>query len=71
MKIKFMAISALLIKTFTAYSQTNMTDTAGITLKEVTVSVNKVAETRQTVAQQINVITAKEIENTQAQSSNG
>ena len=43
-------------------------DSSGITLKEVTISVNKVAETKKSIAQQVNIISAKEIENTQAQS---
>lgn len=62
------AIIALLYNLPSVSAQTSITDTAGISLKEVTISVNKVAETKQSIAQQINAISAKEIENTHAQS---
>lgn len=68
MKIRFIAIIALLININRASAQSSISDSTGITLKEVTISVNKVAETKQTIAQQINSLSAKEIENAQAQS---
>src|SRR5690242_7681280 len=49
-------------------SSMSTADSSGITLKEVTISVNKVAETKKSVAQQVSILSAKEIENTQAQS---
>jgi hemoglobin/transferrin/lactoferrin receptor protein len=50
------------------YAQTSMTDsTKTITLGDVVVSANKVEESKKTVAQQVQVITAREIENAQAQ----
>ena len=68
MKIRFIAIIALLLFIDRVSGQTSILDSTGITLKEITISVNKVAETKQTIAQQINAITAKEIENSHAQS---
>jgi len=49
-------------------SAPSINDSTGITLKEVTISVNKVAETKKSVAQQVNALSAKDIENIQAQS---
>ena len=43
-------------------------DTTVITIKEAVISANKTAETKKTVAQQIQVISAKEIENSQSSS---
>ncbi len=68
MKISFIAIIALLFNINCASAQSSILDSTGITLKEVTISINKVAETKQTIAQQINAISAKEIESSQAQS---
>ena len=62
-------ISALIATA--GYSQTIPTDTTvkkSINLNEVVISVNKTEETKKTVAQQVQVLTAKDIANTQAQS---
>ncbi len=68
MKINFIVIAVLLLQIQTLFAQTSIVDTAGITLKEVTISVNQVSETKKTVAQNVKVITRKEIESAQAQS---
>lgn len=54
-----------------SYSQIATTDTShhkAVTLDEVVISANKIEESRKTIAQQIQVLTAKEIENSQSQS---
>ena len=61
-------MSALLLLPCRSTAQNSITDSSGVNLKEVTISVNKVEETKRTVAQQVLVLPAKEIENTQAQS---
>ncbi|CAN5487989.1 TonB-dependent hemoglobin/transferrin/lactoferrin family receptor [soil metagenome] len=68
MKIRYVTIIAFIFHIGYSTAQTSITDSSGITLKEVTISVNKVAETKSTVAQQVNIITSKDIENAQAQS---
>jgi hemoglobin/transferrin/lactoferrin receptor protein len=61
----------LCISGLSAYSQNTEQDTLfknNITLNEVIISVNKTLETRKTIAQEIRLISAKEIQNLQAQS---
>ena len=66
------AILALLIGySQLTYSQKTATDTTAgkaVTLKEVVISVNKTEETKKTVAQQVQVLTASDIAGSQAQS---
>ena len=66
-------IACILLCTFSqfAYCQNNESDTLiknNITLNEVIISVNKTTETLKTVAQEIRHLSAKEIQNLQAQS---
>jgi hemoglobin/transferrin/lactoferrin receptor protein len=69
-KLKYsLAIFFLIISQFT-FSQNSLSDTTylkRVTLNEVVVSVNKSEETQRTVAQQVTVLTAKEIANSQSQ----
>jgi hemoglobin/transferrin/lactoferrin receptor protein len=46
---------------------TDTTKNKSVTLNEVVISVNKIEETKKTVAQQVQVLTAKDIANSQAQ----
>ena len=67
---KYTLLALLLILSHFAYSQINTTDTAQIikvTLNEVVISVNKIEESKRTVAQHVKVLTAKEITNSQSQ----
>ncbi|OFX58698.1 MAG: hypothetical protein A2046_10230 [Bacteroidetes bacterium GWA2_30_7] len=59
-------LSILLFKM--SLCQTLHTDTTIITIKEAVISANKSLETKKTVSQQIQVISVKEIENSQSQS---
>ena len=72
MKLIKPAILALLIGySQLTYSQKTATDTTAgkaVTLKEVVISVNKTEETKKTVAQQVQVLTASDIAGSQAQS---
>ena len=66
---KFAMISLLIISSTYSFSQTSSTDTAkAITLNEVFISVNKTEETKKTVAQQVQVLNANQIANSQSQS---
>ena len=61
----------LLMLSQLSYSQVNTTDTAqikSINLNEVVISVNKIVESQRTIAQHVQVITAKEIASSQSQS---
>jgi hemoglobin/transferrin/lactoferrin receptor protein len=72
MKLIDAAFSALLFTySFLSFSQTTEPDTTlkkAISLEEVVISVNKTEETKKSVAQQVQVLTAKDIANSQAQS---
>jgi hemoglobin/transferrin/lactoferrin receptor protein len=68
-KIKYTLPVLFIMMTQLTYSQVTPADTAQmkkITLNEVVISVNKTAETQRTVAQHVEVLTAKEIKNAQA-----
>jgi hemoglobin/transferrin/lactoferrin receptor protein len=68
--IRYTTLVLLLILTQLSYSQINKPDTAKIKtidLNEVVISVNKIEESKRTVAQQVQVLTAKEISNSQSQ----
>lgn len=65
---KHAIIALLIIYSGLSYAQTTATDTTkSITLKEVVISVNKTEETKKTVAQQVQVLTSKDIQSSQAQ----
>ena len=69
--MKRIILFTLLLTGFSVISsaQTTKIDTAKfITLNEVVIAVNKIEETKKTVAQQVQVLTANGIANTQAQS---
>lgn len=70
--MKFLKITILTIFIMQfqlSYAQITTTDTAKIiTLNEVVISVNKIEETKKAVAQQVQVLTANDIANSQAQS---
>ncbi|MBL0105395.1 MAG: TonB-dependent receptor [Bacteroidetes bacterium] len=69
--IKYTLITFLLLNSQLSFSQTAPADTTkgmSVSLDEVVISANKVEETKRTVSQQTQIITAKEIESTQAQS---
>ena len=69
--IKFLISVCFSLYAPMSFSQIAMTDTTqrnAVTLDEVVISANKIEESRKTVAQQIQVLTAKEIENSQSQS---
>src|SRR5689334_2252105 len=68
MKIFYLAMFALLMLPCWLAAQNSITDSSGVNLKEVTISVNKVEEAKRTVAQQVLILPSKEIENAQAQS---
>jgi hemoglobin/transferrin/lactoferrin receptor protein len=68
---KYAIIAWLLILSQLSFSQINTTDTAQlktINLNEVVISVNKIVESQRTVAQHVQVLTAKEISISQSQS---
>ncbi len=69
----YKTVSFILLYLFSQYAfcQNTAPDTllkSNITLNEVVISVNKTEETRKTVAQEIRIISVKEIQNLQAQS---
>jgi hemoglobin/transferrin/lactoferrin receptor protein len=67
---KFAILALLIALSQLTWSQINLPDTAGIktiNLNEVVVSVNKIEESKRTVAQYVEVLTAKEIANSQSQ----
>lgn len=66
--MKQIYIIAFLLLYKLTLGQTLHTDTTVITIKEAVISANKTLETKKTVSQQIQVISAKEIENAQSQS---
>ncbi len=71
MKLKILFIIALMycgMQAAIAQQKTDTTKLKTISLDEITISANKFAETKKTVAQDVNVVNKKEIEGTQAQS---
>jgi hemoglobin/transferrin/lactoferrin receptor protein len=69
--IKYTALVLLITLSQISYSQINIPDTSQmkkVTLNEVVISVNKIVESQRTVAQHVQVLTAKEIANSQSQS---
>ena len=69
--ILYPILAFLLMLSQISYSQVNTTDTAqikSINLNEVVISVNKIVESQRTIAQHVQVITAKEIASSQSQS---
>ncbi|OFX20157.1 MAG: hypothetical protein A2033_17265 [Bacteroidetes bacterium GWA2_31_9] len=66
--MKHIYIIAFLLLYKLTLAQTLHTDTTVITIKEAVISANKAVETKKTVSQQIQVISAKEIESNQSQS---
>ena len=68
-RLKITLLAILIVQFNLSYAQTTKSDTAkSITLNEVVISVNKTEETKKTVAQQVQVLTANDITNSQAQS---
>lgn len=68
--IRYTSLALLLILSHITYSQGNLPDSAKIktiNLNEVVISVNKIEESKRTVAQYVEVLTAKEIWNSQSQ----
>jgi hemoglobin/transferrin/lactoferrin receptor protein len=68
--IKYTSLSLLLILSQITHAQINKPDTSQIktiNLNEVVISVNKIEESKRTVAQYVEVLTSKEIMNSQAQ----
>jgi hemoglobin/transferrin/lactoferrin receptor protein len=69
--IKYPLLALFLFFVQLSFSQVNTTDTTTIktvSLNEVVISVNKIVESQRTVAQHVQVLTAKEISGSQSQS---
>ena len=67
-KIIILCTSAFIFMNAFAQENNDTTKHKSVTLDEVVISANKIEETKKTVAQQVQVLTAKDIANAQAQS---
>ena len=67
-KIFFLCASVFVFINAMAQDNTDTTKNTSLTLDEVVISANKEIETKKTIAQQVQVLTAKDIANSQAQS---